>query len=69
MHIKEIGRDNKFIITLDNVKMSCAPSEYCGPEEIPGMPCNPEYCLPDAYGICNPECDSDGGCDPHYDNV
>lgn len=30
--------------------------------------CNPVYCLPDAYGLCAPDMDEDGGCDPHYDN-
>lgn len=30
--------------------------------------CDPVYCLPDAYGLCAPDMDSDGGCDPHYDN-
>lgn len=31
--------------------------------------CTPEYyCTPEAYNVCNPETDSDGGCDPHYDN-
>lgn len=30
--------------------------------------CAPDYCIPDAYNLCNPDMDSDGGCDPHYDN-
>lgn len=32
------------------------------------LPCNPVYCLPDAYGLCDPDMDENGGCDPHYDN-
>lgn len=38
-------------------------------ESSGSLPCNPEYCLPDAYNTCNPEMDEDGGCDPHYDDM
>ena len=39
----------------------------CGPNDEDDF-CNPVYCLPDAYDLCNPDMDEDGGCDPHYDN-
>ena len=57
MLIKELVIENKTTLSLS----SCDPSED-------GLPCNPVYCLPDAYGVCNPDMDEDGGCDPHYDN-
>lgn len=30
--------------------------------------CDPEYCLPDAYNVCNPEMNEDGSCDPSEDD-
>lgn len=47
----------------------CDPSE-CDPVDYDedGHVCNPVYCLPEAYDICNPEMNDDGGCDPHEDN-
>ncbi len=56
-----------FITEIEN-EMSTSGFIYerttCTPEEI----CNPIYCLPDAYNVCDPECDEEGGCDPHYDS-
>lgn len=41
----------------------------CDPDdEVEEQDCAPDYCIPDAYGLCNPDMDEDGGCDPHYDN-
>ena len=56
-----------FITEIEN-EMSTSGFIYerttCTPEEI----CNPIYCLPDAYNVCDPECDEEGGCAPHYDS-
>lgn len=54
MSVKEL------VLTKGLVKMMCDPDDDW---------CNPVYCLPDAYNLCNPDMDSDGGCDPHYDNA
>lgn len=47
------------IVNQKFVIRACDPGEW---------QCDPDYCLPDAYNVCNPECDGDGGCDPHYDS-
>ena len=57
------------IVKLKTIKASgkcgCNPPS-CPPEMDD---CSPTYCLPEAYGEdCNPDMDSDGGCDPVYDD-
>ena len=50
-----------------NLGLKSNLAEYnCDPDD--DHICDPVYCLPDAYNVCDPEMDSDGGCDPHYDN-
>lgn len=42
--------------------------EYCEPDcDTSDWECSPDYCTPDAYNVCDPDC-SDGSCDPSDDD-
>lgn len=60
MLIKEL------VLEKDRILLACDPNED---DDDDDEVCNPVYCLPDHYGLCDPDMDEDGGCDPHYDNV
>ena len=43
--------------------------DYCEPScDTGNWECDPDYCIPDAYDVCNPECYEDGACDPSLDD-
>lgn len=58
----------KEILTHEKLASQNSNSTTCLPDFFDDMPCDPDYCIPDAYNQCNPDMDEAGGCDPYYDD-